>query len=159
MGRLKEKNIHLIFTTSLIFKGVFALFEILAGILAYFVTQQSLLNFVTAITQDELVEDPKDLVANFLLKTARHMSVGSQAFVAFYLLSHGVIKLFLIIGLLRGRLWYYPSSMVVFGLFVAYQLYRFTFTNSFWLMLITIIDVIVIWLTWHEYKYLLQTRS
>ena len=43
---------------------------------------------------------------------------------------------------------------VVFGLFIVYQLYRFTFTHSMWLVLVTAIDVIVIALTWHEYKYL-----
>jgi len=35
-----------------------------------------------------------------------------------------------------------------------YQLYRFSFTQSVCLLLITLVDVIVIALTWHEYKYL-----
>ena len=33
-----EKNLHRVFEISLILKGIFALLEILAGILAYFIT-------------------------------------------------------------------------------------------------------------------------
>src|SRR5713101_2891648 len=109
---MREKNIHLIFTISLILKGAFALFETLGGILAYFVNQQSLLNFVNTITGGELVEDHQDIVANFLRHSAQHLSISSQRFIAFYLLSHGVIKLLLIIGLLSRKLWCYPSSLV-----------------------------------------------
>jgi len=72
MPRLK--NLRLIFTISLILKGVFALFETLGGILAYFVSQQALLKFVNTITGGELVEDPQDIVANFLRQSAQHLS-------------------------------------------------------------------------------------
>lgn len=106
------------------------------------------------VTQDEFAEDPHDLVANFLLHTVQHLSVDTQKFAAIYLLGHGVIKLWLIIGLLCERLWYFPISMIVFGLFIGYQVYRFTFTHSVWLLLVTALDIVVIALTWHEYRYL-----
>src|SRR5260221_8606822 len=156
---MEEKNIHLIFRISLFLKGAFALFETLGGILAWFVSQQSLLNFVTAITEGELIEDPRDLIANYLLQSAQHLSISSQHFIAFYLLSHGVIKLLLIIGLLSRKLWCYPSAIVVFGLFIVYQLYRFSYTHSFWLLFITILDAVIICLTWHEWKFLQRTRA
>ena len=82
------------------------------------------------------------------------MSVSTRHFAALYLLSHGAIKLWLILGLLREKLWYYPTAMVIFGLFIAYQLYRFSFTHSVFLLLITVIDLVVIALTWHENMYL-----
>jgi uncharacterized membrane protein len=69
-------------------------------------------------------------------------------------LSHGVVKLWLIIGLLRQKLWYYPLAAAVFGLFIVYQLYRYSFTNSLWLLVLSAVDVAVIALTWHEYRYL-----
>ena len=150
----EEKNIHLIFELSLIAKAVIALFEIIGGVLVYFISQQFLIDLVHAITQDELIEDPRDFIANYLLHSAQNFSISSQHFAAFFLLSHGVIKMFLIVGLLRKKLWFYPTAIVVFGLFIAYQLYRFSYTHSLWLLLITILDIAVIWLTWHEYKYL-----
>ena len=151
---VREKRIHLAFVISLLLKGLFALGEIIGGIVALFVTHDVLLKTVTILTQEELTEDPHDLIANYLLHSAQNLSISTQLFVAFYLLSHGGIKLWLIIGLLREKLWYYPTAIVVFPLFIVYQLYRFSFTHSVWLLLITAVDLIVIALTWHEYKYL-----
>ena len=156
---VSEKNIRLAFRVSLFIKGVFALLEIAGGVLAYFISQKLLVSFITAITQDELVEDPNDFVANYLLHLAQDFSISTQYFTAFYLLRHGVLKLFLIAGLLRERLWYYPLATIVFALFIVYQLYRFSFTHSVWLLVITILDMLVIWLTWREYKYLRRDRA
>jgi uncharacterized membrane protein len=149
-----EKRIRLIFDVSLVLKGVFAFFEIAGGVLAYFVPKRLLFSIVTILTQRELAEDPRDLIANYLMHTVQHLSVGTQEFAAAYLFSHGAIKLWLIVGLLRKRLWYYPTAIVVFGLFIAYQLYRFSFTHSIFLLLLTALDVVVIALTYHEYRYL-----
>ena len=35
-----------------------------------------------------------------------------------------------------------------------YQLFRFRVTHSPWLLALTVVDIVVIWLTWHEYRYL-----
>lgn len=149
---IKEQNIHLIFEMSLWVKGLFALSEIISGIAAFFVTKQFLLQFADWATSHEFVEDPRDFIANYLLDLVQHLSISAQHFAAFYLLGHGVIKLWVIVGLLRKKLWYYPTAMLVFGLFIVYQLYRYSFTHSAWLLLITFLDILVIWLTWHEYK-------
>jgi uncharacterized membrane protein len=149
-----EKNIHLVFELSLWLKGAFAVLEILAGVGAYFITQELLLSVVRWVTQEEFAEDPHDFIANTLLQSAQHFSIGAQNFAAIYLLAHGIIKLWLIVGLLRQKLWYYPVAIVVFVLFIVYQVYRYTFTHSLLLVLITLLDVIVIALTWHEYGYL-----
>jgi uncharacterized membrane protein len=150
----EERNIYIAFEASLLLKGLFALFETIGGILAYFVTQEFLLNLVQTVTQQELAEDPRDLVANYLMHQAEHLSVSAQHFAALYLLSHGVIKLALIVGLLQKKLWCYPAAIVVFGLFILYQLYLYSFTHSVSLLLITAFDIVIVGLTWHEYRYL-----
>ena len=103
---------------------------------------------------DELVEDKNDWVANHLLQFAQTFSVAEHNFYAFYLLSHGLIKSVLVIGLLRERLWAYPASFAVFGAFIAYQLYRYSFTHDIGLILLSIFDVFVIGLAVHEYRLL-----
>ncbi|MFZ2803771.1 MAG: DUF2127 domain-containing protein [Patescibacteria group bacterium] len=155
----QEKNVQLVFDISLALKGIFAALEVFAGIFAYFVSQELLLRIVVVVTHGELVEDPRDLIANFLLHAAQNLSISTQYFTALYLLAHGIIKLFLISGLLRKKLWYYPTALIVFGMFIAYQLYQFSFTHSIWYALITVLDVVVIWLTWHEYNYLRKRLS
>ena len=151
---LDEKNVHVAFEISLALKGAFAVAEIAASIFAYVVTKQFLLDLVRAITWMELSEDPRDFVANYLIHTAQNLSVSSQNFAAFYLFSHGVIKLLLIIGLWQKKLGYYPAAIAVFGLFILYQSYRFSLTHSPALLLITVLDVVVIGLTWFEYQHL-----
>lgn len=155
----QEKNLHLAFQISLIVKGIFALLDILGGVAAYFVSQQFLLSLILAVTREELTEDPTDIVVRYLLHTAHNFSLSTQYFTSIYLLSHGVIKAFLIVGLLRERLWYYPVAIVVFVSFIVYQLYRFNHTHSIWLLLITLLDIVVIWLTWHEYRYLQKNHA
>lgn len=150
----EEKRIHLFFVVSLWSKGAFALSEIIGGIAAFFVTKQFLVNVALWVTQHEFAEDPHDVIANYLLHSVQTLSIGAQDFAAIYLLGHGIIKLWLIVGLLRERIWYYPVALMVFGLFIVYQLYRYSFTHSIWLLLITVIDLIVIGLTWHEWRYL-----
>ena len=154
---LDEKNVHVAFEISLAFKGAFALAEIATGIFAYFVTQQFLVGLVHFITVEELTEDPRDFVANYLLHAAQDLSVSSQRFTSLYLLSHGVVKLWLIIGLWRKKPSYYPAAMGVFGLFILYQVYRYSFTHSLALLFLTVLDAIVIGLTWLEYQHLRRT--
>ncbi|EEA03532.1 conserved hypothetical protein [Burkholderia sp. H160] len=150
---LDEKNLRLVFELTLGFKAIFALAEIVAGVVTYLVPQRYFLALVLWVTRDEFAEDPHDLVANFLLHTVQHLSVDAQRFAGLYLLGHGVLKLWLVTGLLRGRLWYFPVSIVVFALFIVYQVYRYTYSHSVWLLLVTALDVVVIALTWHEYRY------
>ncbi|MHB8453991.1 MAG: DUF2127 domain-containing protein [Acidiferrobacterales bacterium] len=160
MNRLfEEKNLRRVFEITLILKGIFALLEIFGGLLAYFITQQFLLRLVIALTQDELTEDPRDFVAHFLIRSAQDFSISSQHFTSLYLLSHGILKLFLIVGLFRKKFWYYPLSIIVFALFILYQVFRFSVTHSLWLLVITLFDLIIIALTWHEYRYLRRHRS
>ncbi len=149
-----EKNIRIAFDISLIIKGVLSLLEIAGGFSIYFVSKAYILKIIYALTQSELSTDPKDFIANYLVNSANHLPIGIQHYASLYLLSHGIIKLFLITGLLRKRLWYYPLAIIIFLLFSAYQIYKYSFNHSLWLLMLTALDIIVIILTWHEYKYL-----
>lgn len=149
-----ERIIHLAFSLALWFKGALAVMEIAGGVTTYFATRHFLVGLANTITHGELARDPNDLVANFILDSVQQLGAGTQHFMAYYLVSHGIVKLWLIVGLLRTKLWYYPIAIAVFGLFILYQLYRFDSTHSFWLLLITAVDALVIVLTWHEYRYI-----
>lgn len=154
-----EKSVHAAFEISLVLKGIFALAEIAASIFAYIVTRQFLINFVHAITRTELTEDPRDFIANHLFQAAQHLSVSSQHFTAVYLLTHGVVKLWLIYGLWQKKLGYYPAAIAVFSFFIVYQMYRCSFTHSLSLLFITVLDIFVIGLTWFEYRHLRRVVS
>jgi uncharacterized membrane protein len=149
---VQEKRIHEAFEVSILLKGAHAVIECIGGLILGFVSAEAVRSLVNRFTQDELAEDHRDIVATHLLHWAQGFSVQSQHFYAFYMLSHGVVKLFLVAGLLRNKPWAYPASLVVMGLFIAYQLYRFSYTHGVGLILLTIFDVVVIALVWHEYR-------
>ncbi len=149
---MNERRIHQIFQISVLLKGAHALVECIGGLVLAFVSTSAITRLVNALTQEELIEDPNDFVAAQLLSLAQNFTVSTQRFYAFYLLSHGVIKVFLVIGLLRNKLWAYPVSLVVLGLFIVYQLYRFSYTHGFGLIVLTVFDVFVTGLIWHEYR-------
>ncbi len=148
---MNERRIHQIFEVSVLLKGAHAVIECIGGLALYLVSTNAVTALVNMFTQEELVEDPNDFLATQLLGLAQNLSVGTKQFYAFYLLSHGVIKLFLVIGLLRNKLWSYPASLAALALFIVYQLYRFSYTYSFGLIVLTIFDLFVMALIWHEY--------
>lgn len=154
MQRLSEKNIYSIFEISVVLKGIHAVLEIISGILAFFLTKAFLVSVMTFFTRGELLEEPNDFFANYFMVMANNISINTKYFLAFYLLSHGIIKFFLVVGLLRKKLWAYPTSIAVFSLFAFYQIFRYFHTLSIGLLLLTILDLIIIFLTIHEYRYL-----
>jgi len=137
-----------------LFKGAHALIEIVGGAALYLVSTEAIVSTINRFSRDQLVEDPDDWVGTHLLDFAQHFSVAEHNFYAFYLLSHGLVKSVLVIGLLREKLWAYPASFAVFGAFIAYQLYRYSFTHDFGLILLSIFDLFVIYLAVHEYRLL-----
>jgi len=151
---MTEHRIHQIFVVSVILKGLHALVECVSGILLYLIPLSQITHWVNILTQDELVEDPRDFVANQLLAFAQHLSVDATSFYAFYLLSHGLVKVLLVAGLLKEKLWAYPLSLVVLAAFIAYQLYRYSYTHSIGLIVLTVFDLFIIVLVWHEWRYL-----
>ena len=147
-ARLRE----FLFRASVLLKGLDALLEIVGGIAAWMVTPGLVVRVVGFLTLDEIREDPHDLVANYLRHAAGRFTLASDHFLAVYLVGHGIVKLFVVLALLKNKLWGYPAALIVFGGFVVYQVYRFTLTGSIGLIALTIVDLIVMWFIWLEYR-------
>ena len=153
VGICKQKDIiHVSFEIGLVLKGIDGLMEIIGGVFLLFLSPNRLNWLIRLLTQHELLEDPKDKVANFLITLGSSFSIGAQHFAVFYLMSHGIIKCVLILLLWQRKLWAYPLTIVSLILFIAYQVYRYTFTQSVFLILLTVFDIIMIALTYLEYK-------
>ena len=155
---LPEKNIHLIFEASILAKGALAMLEIIAGAFVFFLHPNFLPALADRLTRNELAQDADDFIANSLLHIANGLTINGKYFIAIYLASHGIIKLGLIIALLKNKLWAYPLSFAVFSFFGIYQMYRYYFTHSTWLVLFTVLDILVIILVVHEYIYIKKHR-
>ena len=150
--------VHRVFTIGIVAKGLNGIMEILAGGGLFLVPPATLSRVIIFLTRQELIEDPQDLLANYLVSVARHLSVNTQWFGAVYLLSHGLIKVGLVLALWQRHLWAYPAAIVFFLFFIGYQVYRYTLAPSPWLVVLTVVDVVVVWVTWLEYRRLQATE-
>ena len=147
----KSQITHILFDLSVIGKGIDGVLEIVGGVLLFFISPDRIHSVIKVLTQHELSEDPKDLIATYLLNSTLNLASGTMIFAAVYLLWHGMVKVGLVAALLFKRRWAYPAAIVAFSLFIVYQLYRYIHTRSPELLALSILDVFVITLTWMEY--------
>jgi uncharacterized membrane protein len=147
-----KKWFHYLFGVGLVIKGFNGFLEIIGGTLLFTLNEKRLTTLVKTLASDELSEDPHDKVINFFLQLAQHFSLNDRLFVSIYLLLHGLVKLGLVLALLQRKVWAYPMAMGVFGIFIAYQLYKFAYNQSPFLLVISTFDAFVIIATWLELK-------
>jgi len=125
-------KLHRLFILSVALKGLNALLEIVASII---ILLTGALTGVFSIFFHSI-----------------ESSAHTQLFVAAYLFIHGIVKVFIVIGLISRRLWAYTLAEVVLFLFIAYQMYEYTFHDSLWLLGLSIFDTLLLWLTWREHQ-------
>src|SRR4051794_1345160 len=93
------------FEVSIILKGLDGLLELVGGGLLLAVSPGVIDRAVVALTQHELSEDPHDVIATRLVRSADDLTGSTVVLAAVYLLLHGVVKVVLVTALLRDRLW------------------------------------------------------
>jgi uncharacterized membrane protein len=152
--KLNEEQIHLLFKIGVVIKGFDGALEAIVGVALFFTSPATLRSLVGWLTQGELQEDPTDSVATHLVAFFHHLSISTKYFAAIYLLTYGIAKVGLVAGLLRGKLWAYPAALIILGLFLCYQVYRFSHNHSVGLGLVSLLDFIILVLIWRDYKYL-----
>jgi uncharacterized membrane protein len=147
----EEKTLHELFDISIVLKGLHALVEVVGGASIFLASSSFIFKFVNIISFGELTENPVDSFTKYLLNLTYGFSGGTKQFVALYLLSHGIINLVLVVGLFKKKIWAYYISFVVLTVFALYQIYRYIYNPSIFLILLTILDIITIWLILREY--------
>ena len=107
----REKRIHDLFIISVCLKGLHALIELAGGIALLFVSTGTIARVLTWLTREELAEDPHDMIAQYFRHLGEEMSLSAQQFGSFYLVSHCIVNLAIVVGLLKKTLWTYPAAL------------------------------------------------
>lgn len=147
-----KRNVHVTFRIGIVLKALYDIGEILCGIFLIFLTPERMSKLITLISKNELSEDPKDFLMNYLVAFSHTFTHSMQHFTSFYLLSHGIVKILVLILLWKEKLWAYPLSVVIFTVFIILQMQRFSQTHSIVLLFLTFVDLIMIMLTILEYQ-------
>ena len=137
-----QQRLHQLFILSVVLKGVHAAIELAGGIALYLFSSDVVVGWLWEAGRSS------DWIARF----AHGFSRPEHEFYAFYLVSHGIINGLIVGGLLLRKRWAYHATFVVLTLFIAYQLYRYSYTHDIGLIAISIIDAIVMALAWNEYR-------
>lgn len=149
----REKLFHRLFQVGIWLKGFDGVLEVLGGVLFLAVSPAALNHYVILLTEGELREDPDDFLANWLRHAANNLSVDSKLIGGAYLLGNGVVKIFLAAGILRGKLWCYPTAIVVISIFICLQIARLIDHFSFPMLSGTVIDIAIVLLVAREYRH------
>jgi uncharacterized membrane protein len=145
---------HIVFWVALLLKAGDAILEVLGGFILIFISAETINQVVHGLVRPELAEDPTDVLAHYILRLMGHTTSTSKQFAMIYLLSHGTIKLFIVGTIWLRRWWAYPLAGLVFAGFIVYQLVRFAYTFSLWMIVLTVLDLIIIALLPSEYRRL-----
>ena len=146
----RERVLHRIFEVGIWIKGADGVLEIIGGVLLLLISPATLNQLVAVLTQHEVIEDPHDHIATALRQVVQQLSANTLLFGSGYLIVHGLIKLLLVVGLQREQRWAYPAAIGFLCVFIAYQLYRLSYHYTVGLLLLTLFDVAMVGLTWHE---------
>ena len=148
----RDRILHWAYEFEIWAKGFDAILEMIGGFILLLTTKLMLNQWVIAITQHELVEDPRDVVATFLRQSVANLPVSTNIFGGLYLVVHGAAKLWLVGGLLAKKAWAYPLAIIFLGLFILYQLYRMSYQFSIGLLVLTVFDAAFVLLILREYR-------
>jgi uncharacterized membrane protein len=149
---LIKKIIDKIFDIGILLKAIFGFFELFGGLLLAFSTKLVTDNFIIFLAQQEITDDPNDLIANYLIKTATNLAQDSRIFAVTYLFFHGAVNIVLTISLAKKKLKAYLWAITIFGAFIIYQIYRYFHTYSLALLVLILFDILFVAVIWLEYK-------
>jgi uncharacterized membrane protein len=150
----KNKDLHSFFEWVIILKGIQGFFELLIGALLSFTNVETIKAIIFYFFGLEITEDPGSWLANHFIDFGYSISPDTKVFIAFYLIFYGVLNVFLVIALLKNKLWAYPAAIGLFIFFLVYQVIRYFSNYSNFLLAMIFINIFVIMLIWFEYKNL-----
>jgi len=156
---VRDRRVELVYRIGLVIKGIDGLFELLAGLLLW-VAPDLLRALLAPLEQTDMDDGTfRIFVAHLAGRFDTSLAQGPPAFVIFFLLSHGIVKLALVYCLLKEYRWVYPYALGVLGLFALYQLVVLVRSPNLGLAALMALDLIIIWLVWREWMNLRRASA
>ncbi len=76
---------------------------------------------------------------------------GTAGFISKWYLVVAILEADLVWAVLRDYLWSYPWMIAFLLVFIVFQGYQIVVAFSWAMVLLTLFDIFIVWLTWHEY--------
>jgi len=136
----------------ILIKGIDGALELLGALLLVVVPSSAIMRLTHILTNNELNDDPHDFIATHVLHFGTQLAKGHNLFATLFLLTHGAVKVGLVVALLRQKHWAYPWALVALTLFLIYQGYLLIARPTWGMAFLTVLDAVIIWLVWREWQ-------
>ena len=159
MKKYYKSFLHHLFRATILIKGIDGILDIITSLILLFSSSNTFLRIIPTLLRKELIEDPNDIIGNYLMMVSQNLLPDTQLFIVIYLAVHGFIKIGLALALNGKNYRAYKVSEMILIIFVCYQLYRFSHTQSIVLLLFTLLDILIVFLINLESKKLSRTST
>lgn len=136
-------------------KGFDGVMELLTGLLLW--VAPGLLHGVLQLLLGEAQERHTQLArfaAENIARIDADLTRSGLVVVIVFLIAHGVVKIALVIALFKQWRWAYPWAIAVLGMFLLYQVYVFVKHPAPIMALFSLLDALIVWLVYKEYRTL-----
>lgn len=143
---------HRLFLITILTKGVLGLIQLATAAAIFLGMTEKLPAFAEWMFRAELNEDPKDFLATHIISWSGIIPQSDLTFYKIYFSAHGALHVGVVAALLYGAQWANHAAIAVLGAFVVYQVMEWFSVGGVMLIVLTVIDLAVIYLTVIEHR-------
>tara|TARA_R100001369_G_C3268643_1_gene159590 strand:+ start:204 stop:683 length:480 start_codon:yes stop_codon:yes gene_type:complete len=143
---------HQLFVTTLLVKAVLGVIQIATAVAIFAGMAERLPAFTQWLFKAELAENPTDFVATRIISLVGVVPMSDLKFYTVYFTAHGALHIAIVIALLFGAAWAHRAAILVLWAFVAYQMFEWAAVGGTALLLLSAIDLAVIYITVREQR-------
>jgi uncharacterized membrane protein len=152
-GRQAAAN-HRLYIITILAKGALGLIQLATAAAIYLGVLPQLPRLAKWLVEHEISEDPNDFFASHILALANIIPTSSPTFYTIYFSAHGLMHVTIVAALLWGARWAYHGAVIVLSGFIIYQLVEWFSVGGYMLLILSAIDLAVIYLTVRENRRL-----
>ncbi|MBV8798865.1 MAG: DUF2127 domain-containing protein [Alphaproteobacteria bacterium] len=150
---------HRAYQVAIAIKGLDGAIEFLAGLFIALVGSRQVYHFAIWATAPEIARHPESHAAHAIRHGAYNFAHHSHRFAIIYLLTHGLLKIGLVVNLFLENMWIFPASVVVLLGFIAFMTAKLVAHWSPWLFAFALFDTLTLALVLNEWRVRLAQRK
>ncbi len=141
---------HTLFILTIVGKGLLGLFQLAAAVGVYLGVLDYIPDMVKWVIAQGMAEGPHDVLVAFLLDMLTGVSASQTTFYITYFAAHGALHVAVVAAILWGAQWANKAAVLVLWGFVVFQMVEWLSVGGMLLLVLTAIDLVVIFLTLAE---------
>lgn len=151
------KTFSRLFLVSMWWRIGYGILRIMLGLALLRLIGRPLKHLMTTVMEHELLEKTPDFIFSVISHILTTHDFSVTYFLAFYFIFWGSVDAVLSYQLLKDKIWAFPISLGLIGMFIIYSIFRLTYTHSLVLFGVIVLDIIIMTLIYREYKKVLIT--